>query len=426
MGVIALSSSPSSLHRCVLLSKFTSSPSGPCDCESTTLLDLRENFTCTRMSVPVKQAVVSDRKFLIDFFFTTYLGPDVMSHNPTCCVTQRLVFGFPPYVLSDLRPSYISISLLERLYYFLLRFSPPHVVLDLNMLRAYLKGNLFLPSLDFVPGSKQFISFFPLDLHQQIWYPDTFRIMKGIVLIDDPSPSCIREDDFNRFKSLTGMTTLKLNLGEFFQLGCRSSDEGDGHCMIKWPEAIHNKGCESGEFKEDHKRKRVEEILPLPEIPHVIPTKHNLKIKLSKKRDKSVKPKFMPLFTIPEMDDCIQDSPVIITGSALKGQFGSSVGIVDIGSSEVAYLFRVSIPGVTKNEGNISCDIEANGNVQIRGMVTGGRTLIKESRVFEMKFRELGSGPFTLSFSLPGPVDPRLFLAKFKPEGILEGVVIKQ
>jgi len=34
-------------------------------------------------------------------------------------------------------------------------------------------------------------------------------------------------------------------------------------------------------------------------------------------------------------------------------------------------------------------------------------------------------GPFTISFSLPGPVDPRLFAPNFRDDGIFEGVVIK-
>jgi len=60
-------------------------------------------------------------------------------------------------------------------------------------------------------------------------------------------------------------------------------------------------------------------------------------------------------------------------------------------------------------------------------VVNGGRTIKKQSRVFHMKLRRLcPPGPFTLSFNLPGPIDPRLFTANFRADGLLEGIAIKQ
>jgi hypothetical protein len=73
-----------------------------------------------------------------------------------------------------------------------------------------------------------------------------------------------------------------------------------------------------------------------------------------------------------------------------------------------------------------SCDIESDGKVEIRGLLSGIRTIATQSRVFQMKTQQLCSpGPFTISFSLPGPVDPRLFAPNFRDDGIFEGVVIK-
>nr|KYP63154.1 hypothetical protein KK1_017720 [Cajanus cajan] len=317
----------------------------------------------------------SDRRFLIEFIITNYLGPDVNSHSPRCSVVQRLMTGSPPYILSDLGPSYVSISFLERLYYYLLRDAFPNLVLDLNMFHMYLKGKLILPGSDFTQDTQQFTSFFPLDLHQQIWYPDSFRVIKGVVLIDDPSTSCMIGEDLNRFRSLTGISTLKLNISEClgFQLGHPSS-------------------------KKDP----------------------------SKKTSKSDGPTLMPLLSIPDIDECSLDSSLILTGTARKGPFGPSVGVVDIGISKGAYLFRVSLPGVKKDSNQFSCDIESDGRVQIRGVLTGGRTIMKQSRIFQMNTRQLcPPGPFTLSFSLPGPVDPRLFAPNFRSDGIFEGVVVK-
>ena len=68
-----------------------------------------------------------------------------------------------------------------------------------------------------------------------------------------------------------------------------------------------------------------------------------------RKKCKSDGPTFMPLLPIPDVDDCNRDSSLILTGAARRGPFGPSVGVVDIGISKVAYLFRISLPGVKKD-----------------------------------------------------------------------------
>lgn len=40
---------------------------------------------------------------------------------------------------------------------------------------------------------------------------------------------------------------------------------------------------------------------------------------------------------------------VVLTGTAQEGKVGPPVGLVDIGVSEDAYLFRVSLPGIQKD-----------------------------------------------------------------------------
>ncbi|KAK7412075.1 hypothetical protein VNO78_03522 [Psophocarpus tetragonolobus] len=402
------------------------------ECESTSsLMDFGENLDYVSRSFigePVSRD--EDRKFLIDFIFTVYLGPDLKSHNPRCSVIQRLMEGSSPYLLSDLGPSYVSISFLERLYYYLLRDASPDLFLDLNTFHMYLKGKLFLSTSVFTQDS-QFTSFFPLDLHWQTWYPDSFRVIKGVVLIDDPSTSCIKDEDLNRFRSLTGISTFKLNLNECqsFQLGCPLTKEGDGNCLNKVAETFQNGGCQSGNFQQGHGRRYLDDThtLPMPEFSHGFPTKHSIKVESSKKKYKADVPTTMPLLSIPDIDNNNRDSSFILTGTAKTAPFGPSVGVVDIGVSKVAYLFRVALPGVKKDCSQFSCDIESDGRVHIRGVLTGGRTITKQSRVFQMKIQQLCSpGPFTLSFSLPGPVDPRLFAPNFRSDGIFEGVVIKQ
>ncbi|XP_045801420.1 increased DNA methylation 3 isoform X1 [Trifolium pratense] len=490
-----------------------------------------KNLCYKRKSLTIKPTnnnvvVVSDRKFLIDFIFTTYLGPDVKSDNPRCSSLQRLITGLPPYNFNDLGSSYVTISLLEKLYYYLVKNAVPEVILDLNMFHMYLKGKLDLPGSEFLEGSQQFTSIFPLDLHPQIWYPDSFRIVKGVVLIDDPIvSSCVKEEDLNRFRLLTGVGSLKLDLSEClcFRIdprlskesdsgcvdklletspnerckesdgdcvnklskesesdcvnkllesspneGCKESDgdcvnklnkESDGDCVNKLLETSPNEGCkesdsdcvnklskendsdcvnkllesspnegyQSGKFREECKRKYddvdVDDTPSMSEFPHTATTNGDPSFN---KMCESDGPSMMPLLSIPDIDDCVQDSSVVLTGTANRGLLGPSVGVVDIGISKAAYLFRVSLPGVKREYNQFSCDIESDGKVEIKGLLSGGRTIEKQSRIFQMKTQQLCSpGPFTVSFSLPGPVDPRLFAPNFRSDGIFEGVVIK-
>ncbi|KAE9599360.1 putative HSP20-like chaperone [Lupinus albus] len=381
-------------------------------------MDSKEKLHYTRRSSITLKPMISDCKFLIDFIITTYLGPDLKSHNPKCSILQRLISASSPYNLTHLGPSYVSISLLEKLYYYLLKDSSPDLILSLDMLHLYVKGKLSLQDSDFTHDSLQFTSFFPLDLHQQIWYPHSFRIVKGVLLIDDPVLTCFKqEEDLNRFKSLTGFSTFKLNLNEClaFQIHHLLSND-----INKVPEAIPNGRCPSEQFQHVHKTKYSADDNPkIQEFPRVVPTK-------DKAMGDCSKPTMMPLLSVPDIDTCDKDHSLVLTGTARRGLFGPSVGVVDIGISEAAYLFRVSLPGVKKVSNHFSCEIESDGRVEIRGLLGGGRSIMKQSRFFEMKIRQLCSpGPFTLSFSLPGPVDPRLFAPNFRSDGIFEGVVIK-
>ncbi|KAL2326491.1 hypothetical protein Fmac_025549 [Flemingia macrophylla] len=65
------------------------------------------------------------------------------------------------------------------------------------------------------------------------------------------------------------------------------------------------------------------------------------------------------------------------------------------------------------NTYQFSCDIESNGRVLIRGLLTSGRTITEQWLIFQMHTQHLCPlEPFTLSFNLLGPVDPRLFVLR--------------
>ncbi|PSR86825.1 Increased DNA methylation like [Actinidia chinensis var. chinensis] len=116
---------------------------------------------------------------------------------------------------------------------------------------------------------------------------------------------------------------------------------------------------------------------------------------------------------------------VLLTGTAKDGRSGTPIGVMDIGESKKAYLCRVALPGLRNNESNINCDIERDGRVHIHGSVTSG--VLKDSTtVYEMTVQELSPpGRFTITFNLPGPVDPRLASPNFRSDGVLEIVIFK-
>lgn len=118
---------------------------------------------------------------------------------------------------------------------------------------------------------------------------------------------------------------------------------------------------------------------------------------------------------------------VVVEGSAKEGCGAPPLGLYDVGVSDKAYLFRVSLPGTRNDASNLKCIIRRDGNVQIQGVMTEGDVVKNSSKVYKMLQQQLcPPGEFTVSFRLPGAVDARLFHPEFRPDGILEGVVMKE
>lgn len=140
---------------------------------------------------------------------------------------------------------------------------------------------------------------------------------------------------------------------------------------------------------------------------------------------------FFPSQTTQKVLDDIMDSArngIGLAGSAATGNVGPIVGAMDIGESDDAYLFRVSLPGVSRDEKDFSCDIDPDGTVFIKGVTTTGEsTVCKHSQIFRMQTRNLcPPGHFSITFQLPGPVDHQQFKGNFGIDGMLEGIVTKR
>lgn len=121
-------------------------------------------------------------------------------------------------------------------------------------------------------------------------------------------------------------------------------------------------------------------------------------------------------------------SGVALTGTAALGKMGPAIGAIDIGESVDEYFFRVSLPGVVKDEKSFTYVIHPDGEVIIRGVTsTGEKTVWKNSMAFEMHTQNLSPpGEFSISFWLPGPVFHQQLITTFGSDGIFEGLVKKR
>ncbi|KDP23533.1 hypothetical protein JCGZ_23366 [Jatropha curcas] len=137
-----------------------------------------------------------------------------------------------------------------------------------------------------------------------------------------------------------------------------------------------------------------------------------------------------PSTTQKERDNVLASAKgaVALSGSAAMGMVGPALGLMDIGESDDAYLFRVSLPGVARDEKEFSCDIEPDGTILIKGVTTTGeKTVCKNSQIFRMQTQNLcPPGHFSITFQLPGPVNHKQFRGHFGNDGMLEGIVKKK
>ncbi|KAF8023037.1 hypothetical protein BT93_F0508 [Corymbia citriodora subsp. variegata] len=113
--------------------------------------------------------------------------------------------------------------------------------------------------------------------------------------------------------------------------------------------------------------------------------------------------------------------------SATVQQIGPIIWTVDITESEDSYLFQVSLPGVRRDQ-SFNCELDVDGEVVISGMIAVGEKMIH--RLGEVFVRKMENPhqprPFSLSFQLPGPIDPGQLNMNFGRGTIFEGVVKKQ
>ncbi|KAH9299275.1 hypothetical protein KI387_030957 [Taxus chinensis] len=386
----------------------------------------------------------NDQRFLLIFIMGTYFGPDLKNEIPKQSVLQRIGKSLPPYTFDQLETSFMKLSEVENIYYYILRKAHPSCAVKLHSLYKFFQGRLPPPLKEVIEDDRQFTSFFPQHLHRQIRHKGRYKVFEGIVSINDPDVSYIKPEDLERFKQLTGLNDLKIDKeearnyrhpygprterGEGMQLRVHANASPYAYVQDGRPLAVvMPDGVQDHQTKTTKRRK---EPMVNPDMPTsaMLPKEEKPPMKYPDNMGKTV----LMIASAPSIEqwnssgnDC--KPSILFTGTATARQAGPSVGLVDIGTCEDAYLFRMALPGVKKDQREFSCEVESDGKVVIRGIITTGeQKVIKKARTFHMKTQSLcPPGPFTVAFQLPGPVEPRQFTGTFGSDGILEGIVMK-
>ncbi|KAA8545092.1 hypothetical protein F0562_019876 [Nyssa sinensis] len=368
----------------------------------------------------------------------TYFGPDLREERPQKSVLQRLAEGLPLYNSKQLNGSQMKTVEVERVYYHVLRKADQSVIVKLPWLQQFFHGNLPIPAQNSTASYPQFPDLFPPQLHPHSRFRNRYRTIESIVFINNPDLFYIKPEDVLRFKRLTGLENFLLDRdGARFHTSVQE-DESNG----EFPTPRSSRGSQRTRHlndilnPKDHLQ-HVNDVNPVNSPPYNgIPLTYSCMAPLPAEVDTRLVQGFEPgmifLPSYPTMEEwedisTATKSGTALTGSAAMGQIGPVIGLVDIGECEDSYLFRVSLPGVKRDEREFSCEVENDGKVLIRGVTTAGeKTVYRYSQVFEMQSRNLcPPGHFSISFKLPGPVNPQQFSGNFGTDGILEGIVMK-
>ncbi|XP_024544461.1 increased DNA methylation 2 [Selaginella moellendorffii] len=392
-------------------------------------------------------ASTNDQRFLLVFIFGAYFGPDLRNEVPRKSALQRIAHRLPIYTSDDLGGSVFKLSEMESIYYYALRHSHPSARVKLQSLYKFLQGHLAPPVREALEDDRQFTTFFPPHLHRQSRYKGTYKVVESMVFINEPELSYMKLEDIERFKRLTGLSDLTMDrdLARSFQHGQRNDrDEERQARFYALAEA-------RGPLGVDQDGRPLPHVLPDPNLESRKKRKKREQAEaslaavtdLTQRDDRTSATQWPPSSQMPaaamllipslptvEQWNRIVDAArpsIVLTGTAAARQSGPLVGLVDIGVADDAYLFRAALPGVKKDEGDFNCEVECDGKVTIKGMTTTGESRIfRTNRMFHMQTQYLcPPGPFSVSFNLPGPVEPNQFTGTFGSDGVLEGIVMK-
>ncbi|KAL3614147.1 hypothetical protein CASFOL_042221 [Castilleja foliolosa] len=340
-------------------------------------------------------ALTDDQHFLLLLITGIYFAPDLKDDTPHKSPLQRRAEHLPQYGPNTLSGSRMKISMLEYVYYYIMRKAQQSALVKQSCFLRYIHGARPM-SIDNSLKYPSFDNLFPPELH-----PRSHDTIDNIVFINDPNTDYLQARDVERFKRLTGLDDFLFD---------------KENTMLHIFEDLHN--------------------VKVHEASNSTTTCNNDDCPSSKLTTASfVEDLDQGMIFVPSRPSVEEWGDMIfavkfgfgVTGSAGRGNVGPVLGLMDIGEAEDSYLFRVSLPGVRRDERDFNCEVESDGTVIIKGVtVTGERIIVKSSQTFEMKSQNLSPpGPFSISFKLPGRVDPQRFHGTFATDGILEGIAFK-
>lgn len=405
-------------------------------------------------------ASTNDQRFLLIFILSNYFGPDLKNEEPKRSAAQRQAAEAPPYSEADLHNSILKLAEIESIYYYAVRHAHPGARVKLQSLYKFLQGHLAPPVKEALEDDRQFTYFFDPAIHKQTRYKGTYKVVEGIIFINNPDTSMLRENDVARFLWLTSLPSLTLERDEarHFVHGMRTDRDEERQARFNLvteqrndkEHGVPNLAVVGGGMDRGHrfegvavrKKKKKRDHAGIGLLGPVQGTIDDAT--LNPFRTSGATPPEVPLVggygasllllpgipTASQWQDIIAAArpAVAFTGTAALRQTGPTLGGVDIGECDDAYLFQCALPGVKKNEGEFNCNVECDGQVTIRGCTTTGAPFVeKNGRRFHMHTLNLCPlGPFSVTFHLPGPVEPSHFTGTFGSDGILEGIILKQ
>ncbi|GFP79964.1 hypothetical protein PHJA_000139800 [Phtheirospermum japonicum] len=366
--------------------------------------------------------LTDDQHFLLHLITGTYFAPDLKDEIPRKSPLQRRAERLPQYGPNALSGSRMKTAMMECVYYYVLRKAQPSVLVKQSCFLRYIHGGRPV-SIDKSLKYPSFDDLFPPGLHAR-----SHDTIDNVVFINNPYTDYLKARDVERFRRLTGLDDF------LFDRENAMLHIFEDLYDIKVHEASNSTiTCNNGHPSSEMTTAATSFVEDLDQGMIFVPSRPS----------------------VEEWGDMIGAVKFgfAVTGSAARGHVGPVLGLMDIGEAEDSYLFRVSLPGVKRDERDFNCEVESDGTVIINGVtvtgerivgdfncevesdgtviingvtVTGERIVVKSSQAFEMKSHNLSPpGPFSISFKLPGRVDPQRFHGTFATDGILEGIAFK-
>ncbi|KAL2254117.1 increased DNA methylation 2 [Sesamum indicum] len=387
--------------------------------------------------------LTDDQYFLLYLIMGVYFGPNLKEGRPLKSALQRNAEGCTEYQANDLAGSHIKTVVMESVYYYILRKAEPSVVVKQHLLLQYIHGSLPI-SVQCSRICLQFDDLFPSKLHPRSQFKNQQETIDDIVFINNPEIDYIKPGDIERFKRLTGLEDFRLDRESAMQHIFVDSRVLHNVKVQETTSKLHDtiqhvnvqrvnyvpcsETCPDGNEPSNCTMPFSCSPLNASPLSYDSPVLAQMTGSYGEDLDQGII--FLP--SCPSKEEWANLVATVkcgfaLTGSAARGHVGPVLGLMDVGESEDSYLFRVSLPGVRRDERDFSCEVESDGTVIIKGVtVTGEITVEKYSQAFIMQSQNLcPPGPFSISFKLPGPVDPQEFHGTFATDGILEGIALK-